>query len=38
MKQNLKRMLALALAVLMACALFAGCTKTPASSAAPTHS
>ncbi len=38
MKQNLKRMLALALAVLMACALFAGCTKTPASSAAPTPS
>ena len=38
MKQNLKRMLALALAVLMTCALFAGCTKTPASSAAPTPS
>lgn len=34
----MKKFLSLALAVLMVCALFAGCAKTPASSAAPTPS
>ena len=34
----MKKLLSLALAVLMVCALFAGCAKTPASSAAPTPS
>ena len=38
MKQNMKRALAMALAALMVCALFAGCATTPASSTAPTPS
>lgn len=38
MKKNAKQVLAMVLAALLVCALFAGCTKTPASSAAPTTS